>query len=189
MLIWWYFCQFQLKKLKTNQKPRSKPTTTGMKKFPAGWCSSCFSADTWFSGDKIQAFSGHLVINARNLPSGSCVRHSYILHLCFSGRYTDFLGSVYVPVSAEVSKLHCGPNYPAVTTRLIPVPSLVWADQLPSPERMLRRKLLKTQKPLVSATLLCRVETQHSRAIQFQLLHFMEKFSGTKEKDCKGVLY
>lgn len=51
-------------------KPENKPC---MKQFSAGWCSSWFSADAWFSGDEIQAFSGHLVRNARNLPAGGHV--------------------------------------------------------------------------------------------------------------------
>lgn len=46
----------------------------------------------------------------------------------------------------------------------------------------------KTQKPLVSATSLWRVETQRSRAIKLQLLHFMETQNGTRENDYKGRL-
>lgn len=124
------------------------------------------------------------------------VCHSYILHLYFSGRYTDFtdfFGSVCALVSAGISKLHCGPNYPAVTTTdscTHPSPEKTHCPvQKGSPDTSSQILHSKAQKPLVSATSLWRVEAQHSRAIRLQLLHFMETHSGTREKDYKGGVY
>lgn len=109
---------------------------------------------------------------------GTCLQEAmslnYILHLCFSGRYTNFLGSVYALVSAEISKLHCSPNYPAVTTRLIPVSTLVQSRPTAFPERIPRHKLpnLTFKNPEDTSFIYFTLKSRNSTQQSYQTITF-----------------